>query len=323
LVLWHNYNSFFSGVQKISTQYLFNWHELCSTDLTLFFINKEVTKNEPINWISSSYWTSLYITEINPQDNIFPEYIEISSQNWYYGHTSFVWLGHGSANKDIFISLQANERLIISDKDMFHENVSKIILDSISLTDNWEEIIVYGQSWHVMDKTFYSPTKTNKSFYYSVFSWDIRLFDDEWILTPWFSYDQIAYLFEEKENEEFSCAIEIQNKKEFVYGNKINLISFVWGKWIQNSSKKYRCERKTDNESLDVDVCNPWFFSYEEIWLHKVYKKTLLRNDLQLLPLDHLFLKNRKRKHLLLDYKFRPFYLIPLEKIVNKNKQYL
>jgi len=88
-----------------------------------------------------------------------------------------------------------NTRLIITDKETPYFSGTTISrLDSISLTDSGEELVVYWQDWHVIDSVVYKESKDNMSMYSHGFVGTNRSFSYEQFPSPWVDEKYVSYL---------------------------------------------------------------------------------------------------------------------------------
>ena len=267
-VLWR-------GQHHITTTIRTQTNVLCSSSLVVYnhlWWTWDVCSSG--TWTISHSGAIVEIQEIYPRDtDQFSEYIELLALHQYQWPLTIGWLGHGGANKTIEISVNNGERFIITDGTWsLSYDTKTYILPSISLTNWWEELSIYGQDGQVVDMIVYTEGIDGRALYYTTTSWSFDEFFTSDIPTPGFSYNQVAFLLETgTEDLVTSCAIRLQHTKPLFAGNKINLIAQIDGKDIQNSSTKYTCERDVAWSSYVFNEwCNPSYYDYDIEGVHRV-----------------------------------------------------
>ncbi len=244
---------------------------ICQSKLIYYQTTKTVvdTVTQIIYKDSLTFNGKLYITEIHPFDDSLPEYIELYAS---WGHFSWnveiIWLWRWSASKTFDIFLQSGQYLVITDSTWL--NISnKLIIPSISLTDWWEELtLVY--SW-IQTKYSYIEWEKWKALYFSRFSGDTALFENQNYPTPWFNHDLLNLYFTSSDSTDFHtfCEIKIQNTDPIVYWKKVNFIAVYSGKLLYNTNTKFVCQWNIDWQV--IDKCNPDYIGFDSPGLKDIY----------------------------------------------------
>lgn len=224
---------------------------------------------------------AIFITEIHPKDTAhYPEFIELFINGPYIWDITIAWLWHWSASKELFLSWSQSKRILLTDQTnhfIWFENVYHI--PSISLTDAWEEIIIYWQGWQVLDSVVYTSPNSNESIHLSWFNVSTREYFS-WYPSPWISYEQTQKIISQFITKEPpSCWIQIQNNDAIVFPKKINPIATVNNKQITNWSSLYTCVWETTWSDIVSDVCNPSFFSYDNAWVYSLWLTVFTWNE--------------------------------------------
>ncbi len=261
---WLN-NVVLSWENKITYKLFYNENLLCESYFNFYtYYNYEIISPQ----IQNELW-KIIITEINPYDDKFPEYIELKSIWNYSWYLEIWWLWHWSYKKWIDLKTYSWNYIILTDSySWFIDTWNVYLFDSIFLTDLWEELIVLWQSWLIMDSIEYLSSSRWKSVYFTDYSWDYRIFKNIENYTP---------LFDEKNKQYFNldivdsnyCYVKIQNKDPFYFWNSINLISVLNDKELENSNDNYICIWSLGNWT-NLTWCNLWYFEYLNIWIYKV-----------------------------------------------------
>ncbi len=258
-------------INLYSWNYLIKW-EIFSWNIKLCETYYEISKIVKKNTINIFSWT-LKISEIHPIDDDLPEYIEITAiWNWS-GQVTIKWLWRWTSSKTFSLTLFSWQTAIITDSTWWFEKynipIDKIILlSSISLTNNWEQLTIIDNSGHILDKVYYINWKKWKSLYFSwTLSWDTRIFNHIDILTPVLKLENIKpYLQNQKFNTGVEFYIKIQNTSSFYFWKSVNLIAVFSWKELQNNEKNFECKWFI-SWNLVFTWCNPYYYKFNNSWI--------------------------------------------------------
>lgn len=237
---------------------------LCSISFSYF---KELVLEEIyLNNTKSNTYKSwfLRVSEINPYDDKFPEFIELVAIWNYSWNITIQWLWHWNSWKSVEINVVSWSTILLSDnKDWFFHYNNIFIIDSISLTNSWEFITIVWQDWQVMDKVYYEWLNSSKTLWFSFLSWDTRYFLNELLPSPWFP-DEVKYYYVSQDTKDIDyCELKVQNKEYFYLDNSINLVTSL--NWKNVSDNKYDCIVSVDWKN--IYKCNPWYFKVDTPWI--------------------------------------------------------
>jgi len=244
--------------------FIFSWGNFFQSAPS-FCTSNNVLHETPVEEIEQ--WL-LQISEIHPYNDLFPEYIEIEcislSCEWNY---VILGLWHWSSSKEITLNISKWDRVVLSKDSAFWKLLGHHkAIQGLSLTDWWEEIIISGQSGQLIDSAVYSWSKDDWKSFYRVSNWYFTLRD---ISSPWFHQSLFSSSEAQWENVT-DCWIRIQNWSAFYAKHKVNLITNISWKDIQNSSKKYSCVWFSENALWELEGCNPWYIWFWTWWIHEV-----------------------------------------------------
>lgn len=262
----------------VSFVYSVSETEVCSSQIILGLEEGAHVTGTGVIWSDPSTglvlletW-AIWIAEISPSDDYFPEYIEIVREEWVVWLFEIQWIGHWSASKEVLLTASMPLRLVVTDELIPSlPRSQQIVLSSISLTDGGETLLVrhWGQEidtvvyeWWVVGDT--SWTRDSK---------DQPLTSQHY--TPGFTLEMVYHLLPIQWEDEFSCSIRTQNLTPFFSSNKLNLVANVAEKDISNASTSYTCLRTRDgmvyeSEYTEEMRCNPWYLAFDEPGLHEV-----------------------------------------------------
>ena len=211
------------------------------------------------------------IQEIHQSDTErYWEYIELLAHQKYEWLIIIDGLWQWWASKELDIDVSPGDRIIVTDKwDLLESNY---VLSSISLTDGGEALVLRGQTGQVIDSIVYNEWNKGSSLYFDKKNNENqRIF---WIIdtpTPGYHTSNIQHLL--WHDDQLDCSILIQNNSSFYHTNSVNLISYIWWKEIQNSNKKYNCERNSPAwwfDEFESTKCNPSWFTFDKSGIHQV-----------------------------------------------------
>ncbi len=211
---------------------------------------------------------TLSISEVNPQNEVWWEYIELYCDKRCYWTINTIWLGRWDSEKELFIDMYEDEYVILHWwKNILPWYIKNIPISWLSLTNSWWEIIIKWQDGQLIDKVVYSWVGWWNSLYFN--TWEI--FTNS-IPTPWVPID---FCFKEEDiNTNHWCEIVLQNKNPIVFPKKINVITHINWSSISNWNKNYQCVRNSKEEisHWELEWCNPsyiWFDSWgiKPIWV--------------------------------------------------------
>ena len=225
----------------------------------------------------------LQIHKIYPYDtDSYAEHIVIKANQSYSGTVIIEGLWNSSSSKSIDIHAFTWDTISITDNGSWLNN--SIVLSSISLSNQWEDIHIVWQSWQLIDNVVYKSSKQWSTLEYSYHSWDIRVFENKTEKDIEIEEPKISQSSQDNQDveiEQLNCSIIIQNEKEFNPWDKINLAIEFNDQIIQNSSS-YICNWDwLDNDAKNK--CNPTYVLFPESWVFKievqVNKNNVICND--------------------------------------------
>lgn len=250
------------------------WQLLCSNTYMLYNeIYKEEVYLTGLSCLSQYENWKLIITEINPIDSIYPEYVEIKSIWIYSWQISFYGLWKWTAAKNIDINLSSWQYVIISDSySGFLYTWDVLIINWISISDNWELLSIYGQNWQLLDSVIFGWPSSWKSTYFSYLSWDVRYFSSGDYYSPAFDEKYLAYNIKSKNN---NCFIKLQNSSYFYAESSFNFVANL--NWVDISNQSdFNCER-TFSWGAMFTWCNPSYLKFQLPWIYRLNLK--IKND--------------------------------------------
>ena len=137
--------------------------------------SKNKNQGRPWNW-------EIKIIEINPNDDILPQYIQIKSKNWAYKwEIKIKWLGRWSASRKFDINVWSGQKLTITDTNYWlPHNIKTKLLPSIYLTKAGQKLELIWQDGQVVDRVVYKSSNSHQSLAYNWQNSDwYRLFDKQ------------------------------------------------------------------------------------------------------------------------------------------------
>lgn len=218
----------------------------------------------PINEISPS----IFISEIHPTHDLFPEYIELFVATPFSGKITIQGGGNGSATKIIYFQNTTPQRILITSTPIVWIDY-QYILPGLSLNDWGEELSLLRQSGQQIDKAVYTNAKKGFSYYRWVWSWLDNNFTRIWPSTPWVS-EELFSLFTSSPQSlsgPTQCEILLQHTTPLYVHNKINLQAKVDTKPLTSNSL-YSCHWSLSWS--EFTWCNPSFLSFEKPWIYPI-----------------------------------------------------
>ena len=197
----------------------------------------------------------IFISEINPTNHFYPEYIEIFANQWYSWSLYLSWAG--KAQKTFDANLKQWEFYIITDSAIWFLSQNLIIVPWIVLNDKQWNIKLFSSSF--WDEKTYSWTTNYKSWSFTNPSWLINQ-------TPWFDNKFEKYI--KPISSSLSCGVKIQNSKSFYAWDSINLIAVLDWKEMQNSSSE-TCSWLVDWRPIFWQ-CNPSYSTNFVAWINMI-----------------------------------------------------
>ncbi len=234
--IWNNISLSLSWFNKIDWVWIWSWF-MCTWESII--LEKTNIQKQTVIIEKNIYTWTIKITEVNPVNNKFPEYIELKSIWNFSWDVTFLWLWRWETKWTTHITMYSWNYLVISKSlSWFQKSINLVKYSSMSLKDSWETIKI-EHNWKTIDSITFSWENTNP--------------------TPWFEFDF-------KNKKSFNCKIIFQSAKEINWKIKINLNS--------NVSSRNLC---SDNFLriwsyswwLTTWTCNPWYF-YIWTWLQTI-----------------------------------------------------
>ncbi len=250
--------------------------------------NKESINYKDLNISYPTVWSwgnqqklklwGLQIQKISPYDmEEESEYIEIIAYQKYIWIIQIYWLWQSSSKKAVSIDVWTWEVTRITDKQVW--NSENIILNSISLTNKWEELYIEWQWWQIIDKVVYTWWVKWEVLEYSYHKWDTRIFvwkenektqeKDKTIRSFTKAENAITPNPSQNTSDMWDCWILIQNNKDFEIGNSVNFAATLNDKIIQNSQSNIICKREWIDVE-EVNKCNPSGMIFVNQWEYEV-----------------------------------------------------
>lgn len=280
-----------------------DWYELCNKDFLIFnsysstnSTIQENQNNQSTIWIQDkpnicSYenyynqldifsWWQILISEVNPFDEKYSEYIEIKSIWNFSWELNFFWIWYWETQKRLKIELYSWNYLILAKSNKWFENQNIQIVSWFSLSNDWEYIKITNLENNILDNIYYTKTSysQDQSLYFDVISWDTRIFSKIWNISPFFDEKIYDNYWLQPIQTLNNCSLKIQNSDVFYFWNSINLISELNWKELSNSNWEYSCIFDFLNKK--IEQCNPTYERFEYSWIHKIWLKILKNNQL-------------------------------------------
>lgn len=279
-----------------------DWYEFFSPSLPFFPVSyKEYVSTINMTWTNTNTWDILswnnnqwswdwqqqtweqnniqpqppfLIEEIYPFDDLFSEYIEIvalQKRNWTI---TLYWWWQWTASKSFFIETVSWTRRIITDnKNRFWSYPFVVELDSLSLTDWWEELALLLPTGQEIDRVVYFwQTTKNTLLFDNNFTWSMRLFTLLQPPTPWYTRSMIQHHFQLWNIEKNpTCSVFLQHTTPVYVTNRVNIQAMVDNNVVQNNTSQYQCERLFSGSDIQyLTWCNPTYLSFE-VWIQPIF----------------------------------------------------
>ena len=225
-----------------------------SSSISSSFSSSSVFSSEQ-NSSQINIWNIISITEINPTNHFYPEYIEI------FANQSFSWSiylsGAWKAQKTTDINIHQWEFYLLTDSASGFLNENIFMVPWIVLNDKFWDIKIFGESFST--SATYSWNTNYKSWWFWKTSWLLNQ-------TPGFDNKFEKYI--KPISSSLSCWIKIQNSKAFYAWDSVNLIAVLDWKEIQNSSSD-TCSYFVDWKPIFWQ-CNPSYSTNFSAWISLV-----------------------------------------------------
>ncbi len=286
--LWYELFSLSLPFWVVSTKDAWTWTSSTGNNTTLTWNNTFTWNTNQQTWfLLTGDWVQIpwtegnntqspifQIEEIYPFDTDFAEYIEVVALQNRKGEITLQWWWQWTAWKSFFIdTFSWVRRIITDDKNRFTYYPFIIELDSLSLTDGWEELVLLLPNGQVIDNTVYFWQSTKQSWlYWNVLTWSARLFSLLQPPTPGYTRAMIQHHFQTSNTSQIPlCSVYLQHSKPIYVTNKVNIQAMVDNIFLQNSNSKYQCERLLSwSDSQYLTWCNPTYLSFE-VWIPLVH----------------------------------------------------
>jgi hypothetical protein len=292
---WYEHFTLSLPFSVLSKKDMFIWTWNNWTWLLLSWNNTQTTWNYLsgdtfLSWNNNNQWTWIILTWINsdtintflpiqieeiyPFDTEFAEYVEIIALQNRKGEITLQWWWQWSASKTFFVdTFSWVRRIITDDKNRFTNYPFIIELDSLSLTDWWEQLVLLLPNGQEIDKVVYFWQSKKQSWLSSdISTWSARLFSLLQPPTPGYIRSMIQHHFQTIDTSQIPiCSVYLQHTKPIYVTNKVNLQAMVDGVLIQNSITKYQCERLLSwSDTQYLTWCNPSYLSFE-VWVQPIH----------------------------------------------------
>lgn len=133
-----------------------------------------------ITWVvitGNSVAGSIQISQVYPFSDCIGEHIVLSFFAPYSWALTIAWLGTSDTSKTFNISAQSWSTwyIVESMSGVLSDNV--IVAPSMTLTDNWESLVMMNWSGLVLDSVMYSSTQIGRASMFTSVSWEVRVFN--------------------------------------------------------------------------------------------------------------------------------------------------
>lgn len=130
-----------------------------------------------ITWDSAS--RSVQISQVYPFSDCVGEHIVLSFFAPYSWSLTIAWLGTSDSSKTFDVSAHSWSiwYVVESMSGVLSDNV--IVVSAMTLTDNWESLVVMNWSGLILDSIAYSSTQIGKASMFTSTSWEVRIFNTD------------------------------------------------------------------------------------------------------------------------------------------------
>ncbi len=233
--------------------------------------DKSKVVKDKIDWDLQkiSWGWQIQIVEINPLDDVLPEYITIKSIGGdYRWNLQIHWLGRWSSTREVSVDVMSWEKLVISDSYFgFSEDIDLKLIESVYLTNSGQELKIIGQNWQVMDKVVYNQSNSAQSLYFQWnYEWDYRQFDkfDDFYFGKDYFPDFINNSIEKIQNFD-NKLLSVEEKYQRARKYRSNCVKDRDN--YLNELRLYRNYSDIVNRKLKSD----WYVVFQESWIKDYY----------------------------------------------------
>lgn len=263
----NNINNFIINPYKILYQTWINVQTWASSSSNINTWTVLVFSGNELTWNASSSATIidnnvLETNEINPFDSDFVnEYIIIHFKKDYSWKIYFEWLWTSNTMKYIDIKAFSGSNLLITDeKKLLSEFQNIIILDSISLNDNWECINIKWENEIIFEKLCYSNWIRNSTLTFTKFENDIKQFGNIWNISAKIDFSKFICSVEKIDNYNYNLNV-LYNWNNYV--NNMLIKQFSWNVLLSTWAKIKLFDANMfvniQVDFIDQHVCSTYF----------------------------------------------------------------